>query len=69
MLGHHLARRRSLKALASMIENRGLSFSGLAAFKLQAMGRLKASKFDPNLAAGFNPQVYISILQARRAAG
>ncbi|AFC24192.1 hypothetical protein SGRA_1457 [Saprospira grandis str. Lewin] len=23
----------------------------------------------PNLAAGFNPQVYISILQARRAAG
>ncbi|AFC25574.1 hypothetical protein SGRA_2846 [Saprospira grandis str. Lewin] len=33
-----------------------IRFLGLAAFKLQAMGPLKAGSLGPNLAAGFNPQ-------------
>jgi len=43
MLGHHLARRRSLKAPIPLKKGEGIRFSGLAAFKLQAMGWLKAS--------------------------
>ncbi|AFC25218.1 hypothetical protein SGRA_2490 [Saprospira grandis str. Lewin] len=42
MLGHHFVRRSGLKAPASLEIGESIQFSGLAAFKLQAMGALKA---------------------------
>jgi len=40
-LGHHLARRRSLKAPAFYLGSRGFGFSGPAAFKLQLWPKAK----------------------------
>jgi len=50
--GLEISRCRSLKAPASLEVGEGIRFAGPAAFKLQAMGQLKACLVVPKLAAG-----------------